>query len=557
MNEELTNIHTQLAAHQQQIADAQQRLTALEAGRGAQAGGDLLGLLTTALGVASRFARTAAEAQAVQEKPVEEPRRRERRAGGLAARLAELREEAARAASEDEHRDHMRTPATNGGPLFPIEDRSGFRTDPAATYAGQTAPRRTLPPEAPVRLWNREHTDHLDVIGRAVPGGEHAICVRIREDQADDARLWIAERFEADESVFVAWMDREWELGQYLAGGRRPGLLLTLDPIPKPPRVDEVLGKGVNKIQVNAESPYAGPFPNLAKGDRIGVEHPDTGEVTTHEFSGNPAQPVADEPDHAGRWRAVETMGRALAAATEPPCAFPHPDRLLLCDRPEGHQGPHNAVDKAHSGGRVIIWTDRAELGTAGPGSGEPVGTVTSGLIHATPENLCSAEHDGFVCCMTADHTGDHVATGPDTVYATWPAEPDVDEVLPMPGGPNDRLSQAARPSIRFHVADGGSAETTNVTETHIGADGLFALVRFADANAQLFLRHRRDTIRATWNGRDWTVRDIDLHSTRDTTVHLGPLPGEPGAPDTKTPAYADLYARLPYLHDATAEEES
>lgn len=317
--------------------------------------------------------------------------------------------------------DHQPS-AHTAAPLFPIAE-----PEPAAPYAGRTAPRRTLPPEAPVRLWNREHTDHLDVIGRAVPGGEHAICVRIREDQADDARLWIAERFEADESVFVAWMDREWELGQYLAGGRRPGLLLTLGPIPKPPRVDQVLGRPstdqllarLNAGQTLAEAaraktdvpegaPYAGPWPHLAKGDRIGVEHAD-GTITTHEFSGDHEHPVADEPDRAGRWRAVETMGRQFAERF-----YREPEPA-----PEAYTMP-----------------DGVGLGTV-PEYGQPVDT-------SCPEH-------------------------------------GVDCVLPMPGGPNDRLTQAARPGTTDVVRDTRNAVANGLADLYARLEHLHDAVNDED----------------------------------------------------------------------------
>lgn len=400
--------------------------------------------------------------------------------------------------------DHQPS-AHTAAPLFPITE-----PEPAAPYAGRTAPRRTLPPEAPVRLWNREHTDHLDVIGRADSGRTSvrgARRIRLAGRHAGVARAWLAGDVDTDGHVFVVWLDREWTLAGYGSDGSR---LLTLDllPIPKPPRVDEVLG---HEPGAKAVSPYTDLGQVLTKGERFAVEWPD-GTSRTYTYSGDPANPVADEPDRAGRFsRKVEAMGRAMAAATEPPCAFPHPDRILLCDRPEGHQGPHNAVDKAHSGGRVIIWTDRAELGTAGPGSGEPVGTVTSGLIHATPEP-CGSECEGYTCAKPSGHVGNHTTGG-----RTWADVPDVDEVLPMPGSPNDKLAQAADGRSRRH----------ELVDQH-GACGAL------NANRVLFC-----TMHAGHVG------PHVAHDSRDTRVATWPA-GH----------LADLYARLPYLHDAVAEED-
>lgn len=427
MNEELNNIQTQLAAQQQQIVDAQQRLTALEAGRGPQAGGDLLGLFTTAMSVASRFARTAAEAHATQEKPAEEPPRRERRAGGLAAKLAELRED----------RPAEQPPRSLS---FPVEDRSGgFYTDPAATYAGRTAPRRTLPPETPVRLWNAEHTDHHDAVGRAVAGVENT-QVRIRPSQAEDTLAWLVPLIEPDDCgpVYVAWMDREWTLAGYSTSPL--DLTVELLPIPKPPRVDEVLGRADRamkdeiadfastyggKTTPTASAPYAGPFPDLAKGDRIGVEH-DDGTITVHEFSGDPAHPVAG--DSAAQLGAkLSAMRGALSAA------------LDLDKAPEEYKLP----------------------------DGVGLGTV--------PEYSDGA-------CMG------HCPAPP-------PHGTDVDEVLPMPGGPNDRLSHGAQAAS--DVARSAEWLREHPTAMH-------------PETAQTIARH----------------------------------------------GYGDLYARLDAIHDATAEED-
>ncbi|KXP00877.1 zinc finger-like domain-containing protein [Tsukamurella pseudospumae] len=485
-------------------------------------------------------------------------------------------------------------------PLFPIDEPA-----PAAPYAGRTAPRRTAPPEAPVRLWNREHTDHLDVIGWAHRTRSFndssdqirtdtfdSVRIRLADKHADIARVWLTAQDYLEDGggqVFVAWLDREWTLAGYSFGDRSA----TIDvlPLPKPPRVDEVLGRP----PFSGETTFSGktaPWPHLAKGDRIGVEHPD-GTITTHEFSGDPAHPVAgDSAAHLGA--KLSTMRGALSAALdETPKEYKLPDGVGLGTVPEYGQ-PARENDRCTSsfGGHRCIKTlgHDAPHAVAGPGRGAwkvpedatpdgsggggvaftgPVGTVTSGLIYARPEP--TTRRDALA-------------------HATRES---VDEVLPMPGGPNDRLAHGARPAIRFHTANAGTG-TRNITDTHIGADGLFAMVRFDDANAQLFLRHRQDTIRATWNGRDWTVRDYELHSTRDTTVHLGPLPGDPGAPDRFTQvmkraltgdvdaareaqqllreqsaalgldqdntievtpgAYADLYARLDDIHDATAD---
>lgn len=311
-------------------------------------------------------------------------------------------------------------------PLFPIG-----KTVPGAPYAGRTAPRRTLPPEAPVRLWNRDYTDKLDVIGRAVPGDGTGpgVSLRVRDKDSAAALGWLAATYQHG-GAFVAWMEREWTLADWF---HRSGAEVTLDllPIPKPPRVDEVLGRvpgaggggphdpaPVNiapgdlaidlgparpKITVGPGTggtapatgpggqpgggagprieptlgivdgaPYAGPWPHLQAGDRIGVEHAD-GTITTHEFSGDHEHPVADEPDRAGRWRAVETMGRQFAERF-----YREPEPA-----PEAYTMP-----------------DGVGLGTV-PEYGKPVDT-------SCPEH-------------------------------------GVDCVLPMPGGPNDRLSHGAQ----------------------------------------------------------------------------------------------------------------
>lgn len=528
MTEELTNIQTQLAAQQQQIADAQQRLTALEAGRGPAAGGDLLGLLTTAAGIASRFARTAAEAHAEQEKPAEEPPRRERPAGGLAAKLAELRADAARVAGEvaEERRDHAHTPPDGAplvvdrdfavgdrvrgedrAPVFPIEDRSGFHTD-------QVAESRTAPlPEAPVRLWNREHTDHHDAVGRAHGTSSPArggiiTHVAIGGAQADTARVWLHGHALITDggTAYVAWMDREWTLHGY-STSPWAGLVLDLLPLPKPPRVDEVLGRPPfsgkttfsGKTAPRAGAPYATPI-DLAEGDRIGVEHPDTGKITIHEFSGDPAHPVADEPDpHKAMKRNVRALYNIRDDIAGPaPEAYKLPDGVGLGTVPEYGQ-PARENDRCTSsfGGHRCIKTlgHDAPHAVAGPGRGAwkvpedatpdgsggggvaftgPIGTVTSGLIHAdragadAPECTCLVDDDGY-------HARDcHI-----TLTAVRRPAPDVDEVLPMPGGPNDRLAQAVT------------------------------------------------------------------------------IPRHPDQQDPNTlPAYGDLYARLPYLHDAVNDED-
>lgn len=153
-------------------------------------------------------------------------------------------------------------------------------------------------------------------------------------------------------------------------------------------------------------------------------------------------EPELDEPRHIELPKPWEAIGRAMASATEPPCSFPHPDRLLLCDRPEGHQGPHNAADTAHSSGRIIIWSDHAELGSAGPGTGStppstgtggqpggPVGTVTSGL-------KCSKCYRAKLLGHDDGQIADHAYNCPRPASA-----PDVDEVLPMPVNPARRAA--------------------------------------------------------------------------------------------------------------------
>lgn len=348
-------------------------------------------------------------------------------------------------------------------PLFPIEGRSGFHTDQVATYAGRTAPRRTRPPEVPIRLWNAAYTAHHDTVGRADDEGPNVW--RVRPEKAEAARAWIQDQRDAygdEANLHVAVLDRVWSVRGW-SFWDHTGLILRLEPLPKPPRVDEALGRrparhagppnvvgapAHPKTAPPADAPYAGPFPPLVKGDRIGVEHPDTGEVTTHEFSGDPANLVADEKGRLTRMAgAVDKMRAALREDfpdvnyTAPaPEAYKLPDGVGLGTVPE--YGEPVADEKP-----TALFQPKAQP--------EFVGTVTSGLIHATPERHCSVEHDGFVCCMTAGHTGDHVATGPDTVYATWAPEPDVDEVVPMPGGPNDRLSHATIPRHPDQAAPG------------------------------------------------------------------------------------------------------
>ncbi|MGC5027425.1 hypothetical protein ACLQ3K_21975 [Tsukamurella sp. DT100] len=366
--------------------------------------------------------------------------------------------------------DHQPS-AHTAAPLFPIAE-----PEPAAPFAGRTAPRRTLPPEAPVRLWNREHTDKLDVIGRAVRG-EAGTRVQVRAAQVDTAYAWLTPHFEPDDggaTVFVAWMDREWSLAGYSYDHDRRELVLMLGAIPKPPRVDEVLGR----------APYAGPFPHLAKGDRIGVEHPD-GTITTHEFSGDPANPNTRR----------DALAQATRDSADEVCAA-RSGEGLTCEGKPDHRGAHYATDHETSGGRIVVW-----------GAGQRA-------IDA------------------------------------------IDEVLPMPGGPNDKLSQADRvayrtartaaggPSISFYLPDGAraSADTTSTMR-----DGRGVHVQIADPYVKAWLREHIDhgSLRADWNGTTWNVTGVAWPFDDVTAVALMP----PGP-------YADLYARLPYLHDAVAEED-
>lgn len=552
-----------------QIVDLQERTTALEKTPPSQRpDGALEGLVAAALKAITSTVRTAAEAKAARpeaaDTPVPEPTR------------PAVRDAVQRAA------DSVARAKAAAAPLFPIAE-----PEPAAPFAGRTGPRRTLPPEAPVRLWNREHTDHLDVIGRAVPGDGTGpgVSLRVRDKDSAAALGWLAATYQHG-GAFVAWMEREWTLADWF---HRSGAEVTLDllPLPKPPRVDEVLGR----------APYAGPFPHLAKGDRIGVEHAD-GTITTHEFSGDHEHPVADEPDRAGRWRAVETMGRQFAERF-----YREPEPA-----PEAYTMP-----------------DGVGLGTV-PEYGKPVGTAHANIINTAPVDLddprVRAQWEGI-------HTepfhpdGDRAARGDgwptptefaDKYFRRTPVlpddgsipnplppspemeltndypEPDVDEVLPMPGGPNDKLAQglarnprfarmsaaeavayrtertaAGGPSISFHYPDGARA-SADTTSTELDSPG--AHVQIADPYVKAWLRAHIDhgDLRADWNGTTWTVTGMAWPFDDVTAVALMPLdePARPtiprhpaqAAPDALTGGYASLYARLPYLHDAVAEED-
>ena len=383
-------------------------------------------------------------------------------------------------------------------PLFPIAE-----PEPAAPYAGRTALRRTYP-EAPVRLWNAEHTDHLDVTARADSGRTSvrgARRLRVADKHADVARAWLTGSVDIDENVFVVWLDREWTLAAWSFGDHAT---LDLLPLPKPPRVDQLLGRPsvheqllarLNDGQTLAEAtavdlgparpkvtppegaPYAGPFPDLAKGDRIGVEHPD-GTITTHEFSGDPAHPVAGDPA-ANLGTKLSTMRAALSESLElddPPEAYTVPDFLGSLPNP---LPPSPEME---------LTNDYAE----------PVGTVTSGLKCSKCNRAKLLGHDDG---QIADH-------------AYNCQQRDVDEVLPMPGGPNDRLSQAS--------------------------------TRCGDADPETGVQCMRPA----------------GHNLRSggATPHRSPggglLWGDPVVPATKRSGYGDLYARLPYLHDAVAEED-
>lgn len=326
------------------LLDLQRRVAALEAappggGRPDDAGVDLLGLAVKAV---TALVKAAADTKQQQQHPTGA----DGGAGGSASRVR-----AAVAAAE--------------------------RATAATADLRRTAARRPHP-AAPVRLWNAEHTDHLDITGRAASGGVGGVQrIRIADKHAGVARAWLTGSVATDENVFVAWMDREWTLDAWSFGPG--GNTLDLLPIPKPPRVDQVLGR----------EPYAGPFPDLQAGDRIGVEHPDTGEVTTHEFSGDPTQPVAAQTD-------------AVARAAEGINAIRSNLRAVFPDLPSAEPD----VDAAPE---AYTLPDGIGLGTV-PEYSQPVGTVTSGLIHATPEKL-STTSDIADLYQRLDHIHDAVDT--------------------------------------------------------------------------------------------------------------------------------------------------
>ena len=391
-----------------QIVDLQERTTALEKTPPSQRpDGALEGLLAAGLKAVAGTVRTAAEAKAARtaeptDAPAPEPTRPAVRDAVQRARDTVARAQAAAA------------------PLFPITE-----PEPAAPFAGRTAPRRTLPPEAPVRLWNPDHTDYLDATARSTmtPGVTRLLVTR----GAEDALMWLRE---LDGGTFAAWLDREWVVAAWTHTPRLRSGELTLDllPMPKPPRVDEVLGReplNIAEVRAGAEAMRATPPKTRCPGCTNPTEH--------------------------GHY---------------PWCAQAHPLSEAL-EQPEAYTLP-----------------DGVGLGTV-PEYGKPVGTVTSGLIHAEPEHVRYS--DG--ACM-----GDCPAPPP---HGT-----DVDEVLPMPGGPNDRLRQAMK--------------------------GACAGDPDAARDALSIINQQRAAL------------GLDQDNTIEVT----------------TGGYADLYARLDAIHDAVAEED-
>lgn len=404
-----------------QIVDLQERTTALEKTPPSQRpDGALEGLLAAGLKAVAGTVRTAAEAKAARtaepsEPPAPEPTRPAVRDAVQRAAASVARAQAAAA------------------PLFPITE-----PEPAAPFAGRTAPRRTLPPEAPVRLWNAEHTEHVDAtaVSTMTPGVTRLLVTR----GAEDALMWLRE---LDGGTFAAWLDREWAVAAWTHTPRLRSGDLTLDllPLPKPPRVDEVLGReplNIAEVRAGAEAMRATPPKTRCPGCTNPTEH--------------------------GHY---------------PWCAQAHPLSEAL-EQPEAYTMP-----------------DGVGLGTV-PEYSEPVGTAHANIINTAPVDL----YDGSMPPM------------PGSSGLTPAGARAIDEVLPMPGGPNDKLAQAV----------------TRCGEVH------FTGVRC--------MRPAGHNLRSG-----------------GATPHRSPggglLWGDPVVPATKRSGYGDLYARLPYLHDAVAEEES
>lgn len=466
-----------------QIVDLQERVTTLENTPSSQrADGALEGLLTAGLKAITSTVRTAAEAKAARTtEPDDTP---------TVPTRPTVRDAVQRAAAS------VARAQAAAAPLFPIAE-----PEPAAPFAGRTAPRRTYP-EAPVRLWNRDHTDHLDVVGRAHGtstgvGGTRA-HVAIRPHQAETACAWLDSLTEPDDGgpAYVVWMDREWTLAGY-STGTWAGLVLDLLPIPKPPRVDQLLGR-LNAGQTLAEAsrpkttppagaPYAGPFPDLQAGDKIGVEHPD-GTITTHEFSGDPEHPVAGDP-------AAVTSG-------------------LKCSK-----------------------CNRAKL------IGHDDGQIAD---HAYNCPQPAPEPDAVECCERGDE-GFHAPDCPVTRAALGRPAPDVDEVLPMPGSPNDKLAQAVTPT-KIVFSSAGSLKNHTADAHDATVDGNRLAVEIRDEWVAHWLMNGgvpTSAISANWDGRTWTLDHLRLAGRGVVRAKL-----------TLLPAYGDLYARLDHIHDATAEED-
>lgn len=445
-----------LDLHQRQIVDLQERVSAVErAPAGERPSGGGLDLVPLVVKLAGAVARAAADAGGQRDAG-------ERRASGRS--LADALH-AAQAAADDApkpgwlaewlaaHRaEPVPAPAEFAGGRHAAEPEHVHVALPpkvAATIPQQheNAEQRTESNPNAVSVWNRPCTEHVDAQASQLTAGTDVRRLRVRHSDRAAVQEFLRDH---DGDLLVRWRRKTYRLRS--ASAPRGHLDLEIEPepqglrhieFPKPPRVDEVLGREtqedrkqlrrdfaasrpghvtactecggapgevhpawcsyaavIRKPGAKTVSPYTDLGQVLTKGERFAVEWPD-GTSRTYTYSGDPANPVAEPDPH----KAMERNIRALYNIRDD----------IAAPAPEAYTMP-----------------DGVGLGTV-PEYGQPAGTVTSGLIHATPETLCSAEHDGFVCCMTADHTGDHVATGPDIVYATWPADPDVDEVLPMP----------------------------------------------------------------------------------------------------------------------------
>ena len=409
-----------------QIVDLQERTTALEkTPPGQRPDGALEGLLAAGLKAVAGTVRSAAEAKAARTaEPADTPTAPTRPAVRDAVQRAAASVARAQAAA---------------APLFPITE-----PEPAASYAGRTAPRRTLPPEAPVRLWNAEHTDHLDLIGRACEPEREGTHVRIRIAQSETALVWLHGHALITDggTAYVAWMDREWTLQGY-SSTTNTGLVLDLLPIPKPPRVDQVLGRETQEDRKQLRRDFAASRPGHVTG--------------CVECGGAPGE--------------VHPAWCRMAAVIGQP------------EEPGGGSGP-----------RI-----EPTLGIVDDADGEPrtyVGTVTSGLVYARPEPTTRRD-----ALAQATHES-------------------VDEVLAVKGD---------RPFVRFHTADGTQARAY---VDYSNRNGDSAYVEFNDDHVAHWLFDRgHETIRADWDDRTWTVTSCGT-GPNYRYAQLGPLPGEPGAPD-------------------------